>query len=422
MTTEDVYTTLLQNSMISMRETTPPIPKPSPGQSIKLPKGRKNGLSRRPLSRSKTQKNLDDEHKSGSKAPFVAPAEYDIQWDPAKVEEYLRNWESKRYLKLKPERLKWSPFLLTRTKKTDSTEATRPMDLPVATPNGQSANDGDAVARAVAATELANSIFNDADNPVSVDTESVQDADTLPALNHAGLPKSRKTTSTRSPRHVQSVHSTPAGEATDDDEALAARLAAEERMIIRQLRPRSRSDNGVAAGHETNRTTPSTSRSVSPKKRRRLLEPPAGAEAVVEHLPRQEPDVKDEATVVSLNGSSNHDQESTLLPRRRGRKPSLPVRKSPPLADESGNGFANRQINGRHSTPCSNDAVSTISKDRPNLVMTTTMFELTEESGCDLDSPLTGITSQRSTYDEDIRPEGTPIVVGDIEDVPPKID
>jgi hypothetical protein len=43
MTIEDVYTTLVHHSMLSVREMSPPIPKPSPGQSIKFPKGRKNG-------------------------------------------------------------------------------------------------------------------------------------------------------------------------------------------------------------------------------------------------------------------------------------------------------------------------------------------------------------------------------------------
>jgi hypothetical protein len=118
MTIEDVYNTLIQRNMISTREVTSPPVRPSPGQSIKYPKGRKNGVARRHLQRTQTQ---DEEN---SKSPFVAPKEYDIRWDRKKVEEYLNMWEGKGYLRLKPEKLKWSPFLLARMKKTDTIEAT----------------------------------------------------------------------------------------------------------------------------------------------------------------------------------------------------------------------------------------------------------------------------------------------------------
>jgi hypothetical protein len=108
MTIEDIHTTLLQQNMISMRDATPPPIRPSPGQSIKFPKGRKNGIARRHLQRTQTQ---DDE---SIKQPFVSPTIYEITWDRVKVDQYLETWESKGYLKLKPEKLKWSPFLLNR--------------------------------------------------------------------------------------------------------------------------------------------------------------------------------------------------------------------------------------------------------------------------------------------------------------------
>ncbi|KIJ66686.1 hypothetical protein HYDPIDRAFT_85048 [Hydnomerulius pinastri MD-312] len=115
MTIEDIYNTLIPQNMISVHAATQPPVRPSPGQSFKFPRGRKNGIARRHLQRSNTQK---EEEGGGSKpsAPFVAPARYEISWDREKVEHWLDSWEKKGYLKLKPEKLKWTPFVLARTK------------------------------------------------------------------------------------------------------------------------------------------------------------------------------------------------------------------------------------------------------------------------------------------------------------------
>ncbi|KAF8896245.1 hypothetical protein BD779DRAFT_1494815 [Infundibulicybe gibba] len=120
MTIEDVYTTLVQQNMIASREPTPPPIKPIPGQSIKFPKGRKNGLSRRHLQRLQTSEKLPEK----PPGPFVAPKHYDIRWDRDKVAKYLQDWEAKGYLKLKPEKLQWSPYLLTRIRTTITAENT----------------------------------------------------------------------------------------------------------------------------------------------------------------------------------------------------------------------------------------------------------------------------------------------------------
>jgi len=97
--------------MIFIRESTPPLIRPSPGQTIKFPKGRKNGVARKHLQRMQTQAKDAD----GNKAPFVPPKRYEIHFDRQKVEAYLRAWEAKGYLRLKPEKLQWTPYLLTRT-------------------------------------------------------------------------------------------------------------------------------------------------------------------------------------------------------------------------------------------------------------------------------------------------------------------
>lgn len=113
MTMEDVYNTLMQLNMIFIGEASPPPIRPSPGQTIKFPKGRKNGIARKHLQRMQTQ----DKELDGVKAPFVIPKNYEIQFDRTKVEEYLRNWEAKGYLKLKPEKLQWTPYIMTRNPK-----------------------------------------------------------------------------------------------------------------------------------------------------------------------------------------------------------------------------------------------------------------------------------------------------------------
>ena len=122
MTMEDVYNTLTQLNMIFIGEASSPPIRPSPGQTIKFPKGRKNGIARKHLQRMQTQ----DKELDGVKAPFVIPKNYEIQFDRAKVEEYLTNWESKGYLKLKPEKLQWTPYIMTRNPKEPGVD----VDLP----------------------------------------------------------------------------------------------------------------------------------------------------------------------------------------------------------------------------------------------------------------------------------------------------
>ncbi|KAI0077895.1 hypothetical protein K474DRAFT_1661128 [Panus rudis PR-1116 ss-1] len=112
MTIEDIYNTLVQQNMITILDSSPS--KPLPGQAIRFPKGRKNGIARKHLQRTVTH---DDEKVKG---PFVPPRSYRIHWDPEFVDEYLTKWEGKGYLKLKPENLRWSPFIMARTPKSDA--------------------------------------------------------------------------------------------------------------------------------------------------------------------------------------------------------------------------------------------------------------------------------------------------------------
>ncbi|KAI6099706.1 hypothetical protein F5141DRAFT_1066518 [Pisolithus sp. B1] len=115
MTFEDIYSILLQQGMIATQAATPTSARPSPGHSIKFPRGRKNGIARRHLQRTNTQK---DEEGSKQGSPFILPTRYEISWDPDAVDRWLDRWEQKGYLKVKPEKLKWTPFFLTRTRAT----------------------------------------------------------------------------------------------------------------------------------------------------------------------------------------------------------------------------------------------------------------------------------------------------------------
>ncbi|CDO70872.1 hypothetical protein BN946_scf184804.g4 [Trametes cinnabarina] len=113
MTLEDIYNTLVHLNMISVKDSAHPV-KPLPGQTIKFPKGRKNGIARKHLQR--TQTHGDDK----ARGPFVPPTKYRIHWDPEQVQQYLARWEAKGYFQLKPEKLKWSPFILSRADKTQA--------------------------------------------------------------------------------------------------------------------------------------------------------------------------------------------------------------------------------------------------------------------------------------------------------------
>ncbi|KAF8623695.1 hypothetical protein AX17_007393 [Amanita inopinata Kibby_2008] len=129
MTVEDVYNTLVQQDTISYRPPTPSPIRPSPGQSIKFPKGRKNGVARRHLQRTLT----NDKEQDVTKGPFIPPKHYEICWDRQQVDEFLNDWEAKGYVKLRPEKLQWSPYVLSRTTKAETAT--------LAAPNGTELND-----------------------------------------------------------------------------------------------------------------------------------------------------------------------------------------------------------------------------------------------------------------------------------------
>ncbi|TFK93998.1 hypothetical protein K466DRAFT_36586 [Polyporus arcularius HHB13444] len=332
MTVEDIYSTLLHLNMISVLDSAQP-PKPLPGQSIKFPKGRKNGIARKHLQRTQTH---DDEK---AKGPFVPPTRYKVRWDAEEVNEYLARWEAKGYLKLKPEMLKWSPFILARAKKTQSfdgdaalgqskgdgtrsasadvqssqsaadgvefsagartlVEKTRSpafalfddddveivrTSAPRDTIPSETADAGGSHVRSSSAepTEMVRTNGRDVDGQRSIRRLRSRDSvlESPPMRRRPHTP--RQDTSSQldrrrnpqRPRHLDgpstplAVHENGTAPSVDDDAALAARLAMELDHPRRQLRTRRSSTDQQSLVQK--RLVP-PSRSVSPKKRRRV--------------------------------------------------------------------------------------------------------------------------------------------------------
>lgn len=327
MTIEDIHWALVSKNMIHLRSITPPL-RPSPGQSIKFPKGRKNGVARRNLQRALTTDNKDD-GSATPKAPFVAPTEYEIRWDRAQVKEYLDKWDSKGYLRLRPEKLKWSPFLLARTNKTEAAEAPSTEEAPAESQedltqkvirdlfadeddvnivNVSRVNGGDDRADAlpeepVAAADeeedmaqlekdlvLAQELASSAKRRLR--TRSTTNGHAASTPSRSPLPVTGKRKVTESPpttRHTRSksnrnnANGTDAADNVAMDEALAAKLAREEARPSRQLRSR-RDTSRMHSG------TPTTNNiRVSPRKRQRLAdsspEPQPSRTSSPEHEP-----------------------------------------------------------------------------------------------------------------------------------------
>lgn len=121
MTVEDVFHTLQLNRMIEVIEAAKPIVRPSPGQAIRTVRGRRQS-SRKTLNRvvHEKKKHMAEQE---TKAPFEAPPRYKIVWDGRDVDEKLSHWESKGLVKVKPENLRWSPYIMQSTGETGASSS-----------------------------------------------------------------------------------------------------------------------------------------------------------------------------------------------------------------------------------------------------------------------------------------------------------
>jgi hypothetical protein len=335
MTIEDVYHTLLHQGMIHIRENAAS-PRPLPGQSIKSIKGRKSGIARKALHRNNTR---DDDSVKG---PFVPPKSYKITWDPDVVVRYLDKWNSKGNLTLKPENLKWSPFLVARTLKSEGlleegllpgVEAGTPT-----TPGFTSRSSGTADSRTYSPAF-----------PLSDDDDKESTEDILPVLSlrdkrhyspassvamqppptaeetprrltrrqtSGNLPVTPKQpTNLRRTRSAMKLPNALHDEAMiAEDAALAARLAMEEDRPRRLLRSRSNTEQ------EKRPLSPQASGgSVSPRKRRRVDtdSPPAR-------------NTRSQGSLPTPRRPDPRRRSSVRTPARKSKAP----RRTPPVARE----------------------------------------------------------------------------------------
>jgi hypothetical protein len=138
MTIEDVFSTLQHLQLIAVEEPPPPPPlKVLPGQSIKYPKGRKSVAARRTLQRTQTPDTPsraspdspggDGDGDAAKPKPFIPPAAYTVRCTPEEAAAWLARWDAKGHVRLRPERLRWTPFIVPGVPKTDGPDA-----LPVA--------------------------------------------------------------------------------------------------------------------------------------------------------------------------------------------------------------------------------------------------------------------------------------------------
>lgn len=258
MTIEDTCNTLLHLRMI---QTDDPVnrPKPMPGQAIKVLKGRKNGIARKHLQRRETH---DDDKLKG---PFVAPTRYEIHWDPDEVALYLADMASKNYVTLKPEKLKWSPFIVSRTSKTEQLPTANSATAQAL--GAQAMIASDAVPAVVETpgpvadlrdlgamhSESPFDLFNDdvVENVSSPPRDASRqpqgmDVDPSPSVPDGSLPPG----STHEPASETTAGSDPSPEETQTneqtqlelDEAMARKLARDLQMSDRSLRRRSTND------------------------------------------------------------------------------------------------------------------------------------------------------------------------------------
>ncbi|KAF7327468.1 Histone acetyltransferase [Mycena kentingensis (nom. inval.)] len=295
MTMEDVHATLLLQDMITVQDVAPPRAKPTPGQSIKYPKGRKNGVARRHLQRVQTTERAND----AEPGPFVPPTQYEIHWDRDAVAEYLRNWEAKKYLHLRSEKLQWSPYVLTSTNKTEAFSA---------------ADTNSLLTTERLATKRANGLIN-GDNmfnglPISSSIPPTPSgAATAPSASFLGDSKSDKEEE----------------EQVEKDRELAMKLADTPRTL------RSRATASVPV---TPTPTPRRSRGRPPGSGRKLnMLAAAAAEAKEQERGKQQEEDEDSGNVRQLR-SREPAQHAAVATRVSPRKRSKLVESSPELEME----------------------------------------------------------------------------------------
>ncbi|ORX38192.1 hypothetical protein BD324DRAFT_619910 [Kockovaella imperatae] len=115
MTLEDIYMTLKYENMINVFDTPPrEIPSGGADRSYGRPRGRGRGRPRSLGNRRPPRPNSATPAESEDKDKVVLPERYEITWDADYIHVVLKKHDSRGYLTLRPERLKYHPFLVSR--------------------------------------------------------------------------------------------------------------------------------------------------------------------------------------------------------------------------------------------------------------------------------------------------------------------
>ena len=105
MTLDDIYTVLKYESMINIRDS------PLPSYSTPSTRGRFRSRGR---GRPSVPRRKAESVPVGEEDKIEIPTQYEIVFDPQYVEAILQQYEGKGHLTLRPDRLKYHPFLVTR--------------------------------------------------------------------------------------------------------------------------------------------------------------------------------------------------------------------------------------------------------------------------------------------------------------------
>lgn len=111
LTIEDIYATLSAEDMIISLDS------PPRSRSVHTPtraRGRGRGRGRGSINRRMAREDTQTDSSEHDKDKPVIPKRYTIRFDRAYVEAVMTTHESRGYLTLKPDRLKYHPFLVTR--------------------------------------------------------------------------------------------------------------------------------------------------------------------------------------------------------------------------------------------------------------------------------------------------------------------
>ena len=112
MTLEDIFNTLKYESMITVLDT-PPRETPPAHTSIYRGRGRGRGRART-LANRRQKDSATPGQTDKDDAKVVLPERYEITWDTEYIEIVLQKTENRGFHTLKPERLKYHPFLVSR--------------------------------------------------------------------------------------------------------------------------------------------------------------------------------------------------------------------------------------------------------------------------------------------------------------------